>query len=414
MKIAVWHNLPSGGGKRQLDAHIKGLAARGHSIEAWTTPVADQTHLPLSRVVPEHIVTCDPIPWVPPREARRLKKITAYYRYTRYKIAAMDAHIVRCAAEIERGDFDVVFLNSCMHVRVPSMARHVKLPTVMYLGEPNRALYEAQPRLPWIAPAPMPTRRSVDVWQAWLTDAFDTYGKRLLAREEFSNAQVIGRLLVNSRFTRESVLRAYGLESRVCYLGVDAEMFHPTGVPRETFVLGLGAIHPDKALERAVRGIAAISPSRRPRLVWVGNFANPGYKRDIETLSAQLGVEFQPHVAIQDDALVDMLNRAALLIYTPRLEPFGLAPLEANACETPVVAIAEGGIRETVFDGLNGLVVSDDDPIALGEAIRCLLDDPVRGRTLGKQAREYVVKEWSLDEAIDRIEKELVQRAAGR
>lgn len=407
MKIAVWHNLPSGGAKRQLDAHIKGLLARGHTVEAWTTPAADQTHLSLSRHITEHVVACAPIRWVPMPETRRLYKISSHYRYTRNKIRAMDEHCARCAVEIQGGGFDLMLVSSCQYVRVPSIARRVTLPSVMYLNEPNRALYEAAPSPVWAAPAPMPSHGSPDAWLAWLTDAANTYANRILVREEFLNAQAMDALLVNSAFSRESVLRAYGLPSRVCYLGVDTKLFRPTGVPRERFVLGLGAIHPDKALERAVRGIGAVPPDRRPPLVWVGNFANPGYKREIETLAAQLGVTFQPQVAVQDEVLVDLLNRAALLLYTPRLEPFGLAPLEANACETPAVVVAEGGIRETVFDGLNGLVVPDDDPAALGAAVSRLLEDAMLARKLGAQAREYVVNRWTWDAAVERLEHEL-------
>jgi len=55
----------------------------------------------------------------------------------------------------------------------------------------------------------------------------------------------------------------------------------------------------------------------------------------------------------------------------PRLEPFGFAPLEANACGFPVVAVAEEGIRGTVVDGVNGLLV-EDHPDAIAHAIQRL------------------------------------------
>src|ERR1700722_18226794 len=56
MKIAVWHNLPSGGGKRALYDHVRGLVARGHYVESWCPPTADQEFLPISDLVLEHIV----------------------------------------------------------------------------------------------------------------------------------------------------------------------------------------------------------------------------------------------------------------------------------------------------------------------------------------------------------------------
>src|SRR5258708_39613497 len=70
MKIAVWHNLPSGGGKRALYYHVRGLVQRGHSVESWCSPLADRSYLPLSEFVTDHVV---------PLEVKtgRLTKLTA-------------------------------------------------------------------------------------------------------------------------------------------------------------------------------------------------------------------------------------------------------------------------------------------------------------------------------------------------
>ena len=60
MRIAVWHNLPSGGGKRALHDHVRGLLGRGHTIEAWCPSTADPDYLPLSELIPEHVL---PLAW---------------------------------------------------------------------------------------------------------------------------------------------------------------------------------------------------------------------------------------------------------------------------------------------------------------------------------------------------------------
>jgi hypothetical protein len=64
MKIAVWHNLPSGGSKRALYDHVRGLVTRGHIVEAWCPQTADPNYLPLRGIVREHIL---PLDW-PPKE----------------------------------------------------------------------------------------------------------------------------------------------------------------------------------------------------------------------------------------------------------------------------------------------------------------------------------------------------------
>ena len=56
IRIAVWHNLPSGGGKRALYDQVRGLTNRGYHIEAWCPSTADQNFLPLNSLIKEHIV----------------------------------------------------------------------------------------------------------------------------------------------------------------------------------------------------------------------------------------------------------------------------------------------------------------------------------------------------------------------
>ena len=87
--------------------------------------------------------------------------------------------------------------------------------------------------------------------------------------------------------------------------------------------------------------------------------------------------------------------------------------LEANACGLPVVAVAEGGVRETVQDGVNGLLVEEDEP-AMAAAIDRLRGDPALRRALGENGRRIVAERWSLETAADRLERRLeeVVRAA--
>ena len=55
MNIAIWHNLPSGGGKRVLYDQVRGLVERGHTIEIWCPSTADQQFLPVKGLVKENI-----------------------------------------------------------------------------------------------------------------------------------------------------------------------------------------------------------------------------------------------------------------------------------------------------------------------------------------------------------------------
>jgi len=400
MKIAVWHNLPSGGGKRALYDHVNGLQRRGHTIEAWCPPMADTKFLPLSGLVPEHVVD---LAWPAPKRQTDKWQVTLE---TRRLLAAMDAHCRTCAEQIAAGGFDILFANSCMLLRTTSIGRFSALPSVLYLGEPYRWLYEALPRLPWLAPRLSATPAGL---KAWFLDWRDVRNKRLQAREEVDNAAAFDRLLVNSYFSREGVLRAYGLDSDVCYPGIDTGHFVPQDLPQEGYAVGFGSITPEKNVHFCIEAVAATAPPH-PKLVWIGNMALQPYLTEMQALADSRGVVFEPKVGIPETEVLDILGRALVMLYAPRLEPFGLAPLEANACGVPVLAVAEGGVRETIIDQVNGLLV-DSHPAAMGAALQRLRDDPALAQRLGQAGRKAVETKWALEQGIDRIERHLLQYA---
>jgi glycosyltransferase involved in cell wall biosynthesis len=408
MRIAIWHNLPSGGGKRALYDHVRGLLARGHSIEAWCPPTADQSFLPLSPLVPEHIVPL----------ATKPRRIRGPYQVSRRSyhdivdlLNAMDAHCRQCADEMAQGHFDVLFANACTFFRVTAIGRYAALPSVLYLPEPNRWLYEAMPELPWLAfPPPEHHWWSPGYVRAFTGELIRIQAKRVQAREEVLNARAFDVILTNSLYSRESIWRVYGLESRVCYLGLDTTFFRDLGMPRDNVVIGVGAFVPAKNIGLIIQAMARL-PLPRPRLVWIANWAFQPYLTELERLAAALAVDFEPRVRVSEHELLASLNQARLMAYAPRLEPFGLAPLEANACGLPVVAVAEGGVRETIISGVNGLLVeSNADSMAAG--VRALLDDAAYANELGKAGRRRVVEQWSLDAAADRLEQALLKVTA--
>ena len=101
------------------------------------------------------------------------------------------------------------------------------------------------------------------------------------------------------------------------------------------------------------------------------------------------------------------------MVYAPRLEPFGLAPLEANACGLPVVAVAEGGVRETIIDGVNGLLVQHQ-PQAIAHAIQRLAQDKQLTAQLCKNGPEIVEEKWSVNAAVERLERQLTEAATSK
>ncbi len=408
MKIAVWHNLPSGGGKRALYDHVKGLLARGHEIEAWCPPTADRSYLPLPSIIPEHVV---PLPGFESGRHAGLGRRLYQVRWNTWsQLGSMERHSRECARQMSAKGFDILFAASCMVYHTPLIGRFVEIPSVLYLGEPNRPLYEAQPELLW--PATNWTTRdlfSLDFWQKSSKRRLRLPGMRVLAREERNSALAFDTILVNSFFSRENVLRAFGIDSKVCYLGIDTNHFAIQNKVREPFVVSLGAIIPSKNVEFLVDSVGTVSAPMRPKLDLIANTIDPAYLDRLKLRAEKARVSIQVHHRVTDEGLVDILNRARLMLYAPRLEPFGYAPLEACACGTPVIAIAEGGVRETIEDGENGLLV-EGEPEVMGAAIeRLIIDGKLRDR-LSAKGSEMVKEKWALDPAIDRLEARLKER----
>lgn len=315
-------------------------------------------------------------------------------------LSAVDAASRRCGEEISRGGFDILLATTCRLSGVAPIACYTNLPGVMYIQEPWRQLYEALPKLPW---ADVPTSSGgTGAVKERLRDFLDTRSRRHFARHERDSAAAFDLLLVNSLFSRESILRAYGLDARVCYQGVDLEVFQDRQQVREGFVLGVGSYTYHKNIPFAIESVAAMAEPR-PRLIWVGNGGPKDHMTALTDLSSKRGVQFEPRFGVSEQELVDLYNRASVLLCAPRLEPFGLVALEANACGLPVVTVAEGGLRETVIHELNGLV-AEPFPEAVAEGVGRLFSDRGLAAKLGRQGREWVKERWSLAASIERLE----------
>jgi glycosyltransferase involved in cell wall biosynthesis len=324
---------------------------------------------------------------------------------------ALDEHCQRCAEEINRGDFDILFANSSVIHAVSSIGRYVKTKKVLYLQEPSRGLYEARGGgLPWVAiPAQSRPWMHPSYMRWYVFDLIRTQQLRILARDERLNASAFDLILVNSYFSRESLLRVYGLDSTVCYLGVDTQLFVNRHHARDNFVVSVGELSPHKNAEFIIKAVA-LTPAPQPRLVWIANSGSEEYYKEMLSLAKSHQVTFDARMSVDDNELVMTLNRAIAMVYAPRLEPFGFAPLEANACGLPVVAVAEGGVRETIIDGVNGFLVQHQ-PQMMAHAIRRLAHDKDLAAQLSKNASKIIHEKWSVNAAVERLERQLTQAA---
>lgn len=191
--------------------------------------------------------------------------------------------------------------------------------------------------------------------------------------------------------------------------GVDLYTFTPgesrsaarefVGLPEDASVVSfVGRIQPHKGPEVLIRATSELlkhSPLLRHKLIVnvVGGAsgANTEEVDRLKELSSWLGIDdvvrFSPPVPRKD---LPHWYRAADLVVVPSYsESFGLVALEAQACGTPVVATAVGGLRTAVADGISGVLVDGHDPKAWSSVISRLLQEPQRRILLSMGAIEH-------------------------
>jgi glycosyltransferase involved in cell wall biosynthesis len=169
-------------------------------------------------------------------------------------------------------------------------------------------------------------------------------------------AQRVDAYVANSQTTKRRVARYFGREATVLHPPVDVERFAP-GEPGDAYVV-LSELMAHKRIEVAVR---AFNELRLPLLV-VGN--GPDARR-LHRLAGPT-VSFAGRVS--DAEAAGILARARALVVTAT-EEFGIAAVEAQAAGRPVIALHEGGVRETVIEGETGVFYEEPTVEALCEAI---------------------------------------------
>ena len=170
-------------------------------------------------------------------------------------------------------------------------------------------------------------------------------------------------------------------------------------LPHDALVVSfVGRIQPHKGPEVLIRATSEMikhSPMLRHKLVVnvIGGAsgANTEEVDRLKELSSWLGIDdvvrFEPPVARKD--LAQWYRAADLVVVPSYSESFGLVALEAQACGTPVVATAVGGLRTAVADGISGVLVDGHDPKAWSSIILRLLQEPQRRVLLSMGAIEH-------------------------
>ncbi|MEV6212085.1 D-inositol-3-phosphate glycosyltransferase [Kitasatospora sp. NPDC051914] len=219
------------------------------------------------------------------------------------------------------------------------------------------------------------------------------------------------RLIANTAEEAAELSQYYdarGDQLAVVHPGVNLDVFRPgsraaaraaLGLPQDAAVLLFaGRIQPLKApdvLLRAVAVLLARRPELREQLVVpvVGGPSGTGLAKpeSLHKLAAQLGISdvVRFHPPVGQAALAEWYRAATALVMPSYSESFGLVALEAQACGTPVVAAAVGGLPVAVRDGVTGTLVHGHDPADWAHALEPYATRPELVRERGEAAARH-------------------------
>ncbi|MGH9689853.1 MAG: N-acetyl-alpha-D-glucosaminyl L-malate synthase BshA [Candidatus Acidiferrales bacterium] len=172
----------------------------------------------------------------------------------------------------------------------------------------------------------------------------------------------------------------------------------PNGEP---IVMHLSNFRPVKRVTDAVEIFALIREKIAAKLVMVGDGPDRGAA---EYIARRKGLSQDVFFLGKQDCVHEKLGLADLFLLPSDMESFGLAALEAMACEVPVVATNVGGVSEVVTHGVDGYLVPPRDVAAAAKFALEILTRPDRGRRMGLQARDSARRKYCAADVIPRYE----------
>ncbi|MEV4636420.1 glycosyltransferase family 4 protein [Actinoplanes sp. NPDC049548] len=342
MRIAVMHGLTNGGARRRLAEQVAALDAE--VIEFTTSCAEPVTARPY--VVPVKLAAPGlPVALRPPQRVLDLRRLRAAWS--------------TMGAMAQRAGVDVIFANPDSALRGAISPGKCAVPVIRYCDEPRRIDYESGLRSTL-----NPRSRALYAGLRRLERDTD--------RAAIAEADVVA---TNSRYTASRILAAYGRTAEVLPCGAPAMMTPAAVEPRHLLTVGsliAGKGH-DLVIEAAGRSGLGLP------VVLVAHHDDRAERQRLQEIADRCGVRLNVRIGVSDDELVQIYRGAFATLYLARAEPLGLVSIEAQACGSPVIVSAEGGLPETVAAEQTGIVVLRDAAVA-AQALLRLSRDGLRDR----------------------------------
>lgn len=294
-KIAVIHNLTSGGSVRVLEELNKKLFKR-YEIHVYK-PIKFKPG-PSNRVV----------------------------QYLKYIYVDLPYSYKKIADKINSSNYVAVILHHDTYTKSPLALLFLKPKTIYFLHEPPREFYE-------------PIRYHAPLLQDKL---FNVLRIPILIVDQLL-ARKATQVIVNSKYSKRKIDKIYGVNSKVVYLGVSKIFAHKKNVKRENVCISVGSLLPYKGHELTINALSLLE--KKFEFIIIGS-GRKSEKYIIRRQIKRTGIKVKIVSNISDKKLVEFYSRAKVYVNSAYQEPFGLSALEAVASGAKVVTVNDCGTEE--------------------------------------------------------------------
>ena len=206
-----------------------------------------------------------------------------------------------------------------------------------------------------------------------------------LRKWDLSTVNRVDYFIANSKFVSERIQRTYGRESTVIYPPIDIKKFTQYN-NKEDFYLTASRLVSYKKTKLIVKSFVKM-PDKK--LVVIG--AGEEYK-EIKKI-AKKSQNISVLGFCNDKIMIETMQKAKAFIYAA-VEDFGIVPIEAMSCGTPVIALNEGGTAETVRDGVNGIHFNSQTTEEIVKAVNRFEMMNFNSKEISKDAHVYSQKRF--------------------
>jgi len=226
-------------------------------------------------------------------------------------------------------------------------------PNLWYVHSPIREIWDAREYV---------REHMVTPWKRPLFDVWARYNRGL-------NRKHVGhvtRLVCNSENTRRRIKKFLGKEATVIHPPADTSQFYYR--PHKNYWLSVNRLIHHKRVDMQLKAFGKMPGEH---LIVVGSYEpSKHFVQYTEYLRSTKPSNVEIRHWVERDELLDLYAHCKGLIATAMDEDFGMAPVEAMASGKPVIAAAEGGYRESLEDGVTGVLINNIDKEKLTGAIR--------------------------------------------